>query len=118
MTITERTPGNGLHIGNSFFSMKSSNNSCENDPCSISHAIKPLMVYAGRTDHLCCAPIACIHEVRLQQVPSHICSGMCARFLQIHRRIRVVRLCSLPIYASTDPSTLGYVVSVVFGSRN
>ena len=52
MTITEGTPGKGLHIGNSFFSMKSSNNSCENDPCSISHAIKPSMVYAGRTDHL------------------------------------------------------------------
>ena len=50
MIITDRGPGNGLQNGRSLFSMKSSNNSCENDPCSISQVRKPLTVYAGRID--------------------------------------------------------------------
>jgi len=51
MIITDRGPGNGLQNGKSLFSMKSSNNSCEKEPCSISQVRKPLTVYAGRTDH-------------------------------------------------------------------
>jgi len=51
MIITARGPGKGLQNGTSLFLMKSWNNSCEKEPCSISQVRKPLTVYAERTDH-------------------------------------------------------------------
>ena len=51
MIITGRGPGKGSQNGKSLISMKSWNNSCEKEPCSISQVRKPLTVYAGTTDH-------------------------------------------------------------------
>ena len=38
-------------MAKSLFSMKSSNKSCEKEPCPISQVRKPLVVYAGRTNY-------------------------------------------------------------------
>ena len=51
MIIIEYISEKELYIDKSLFSMKSSNNSCENDSYSISHMIKSLMIYVERIDH-------------------------------------------------------------------
>ena len=51
MIIIEYILEKKLYIDKSLFSMKSSNNSCENDSCSISHVIKSSMIYIKRIDH-------------------------------------------------------------------
>jgi hypothetical protein len=50
MMITDRGSGYGLQSGKTLFLMKSSNNSAENDPWTISHVMKPSIVYAGQRD--------------------------------------------------------------------
>ena len=50
MMITLRGSGYGLQSGKTLFLMKSSNNSAENDPWTISHVIKLSIVYAGQRD--------------------------------------------------------------------
>ena len=50
MTITERGSGYVLQSGKTLFSMKSSYNSADNDPWTISHVMKPSIVYAGHRD--------------------------------------------------------------------
>ena len=47
-----------------------------------------------------------------------IFSEIYAHLMRIHRRIRAIRLCSLPTYALTHSSALGYIVQHIFRSRN
>ena len=50
MIITDCGSGYGLQSGKTLFSIKSSNRSAEKDPCTISHVMKPSIVYAGQRD--------------------------------------------------------------------
>jgi len=50
ITMTDRGSGYGLQSGKTLFLMKSSNNSPENEPWTISHVMKPSIVYAGHRD--------------------------------------------------------------------
>ena len=50
MIITKRGSGYKLQHGKILFSIKFSNSSAENDPCTIFHVMKPLIVYAEHRD--------------------------------------------------------------------